>query len=144
MRRVVVFNIPGARLLIGAHDQLHVFRQRQLQLPDAAHGKHGSHQRALVVIGAPAVDQVTVSDQLIGVRIPAVSGPYHIQVGQDVQAVSGLHQVRRSHVALLIFHRKAPFFRQLQSPVQSQGRALPKGHAGPGFPQGRLRFDQRP
>ena len=144
MGRVVVFNIPGARLLIGAHDQLHVFRQRQLQLPDAAHGKHGSHQRALVVIGAPAIDQVPVSDQLIGVRIPAVSGPYHIQVGQDVQAVRGLHQVRRSHVALLVFHRKAPFFRQLQSPVQSQGRALPKGHTGLRLPQGGLRFDQRP
>ena len=63
MAGIVVGDVPGTALLIGAQHQFGVFAQGQPQLLDTAQGHQGSHGGALVIVGAPAIDQVPIPHQ---------------------------------------------------------------------------------
>ena len=82
----------------------------------------------LVVIRTPAINQVAVPHQAIGIRIPAIPRADYIQVRQNVQAVRMLVQIGGSHIPFVVFRPEAPALRQLQRPVQRHGGAFAKWH----------------
>ena len=143
MGRVIVLDILGAGFLVRAHNEPDIFRQRDAQLPDAAHGKKRRHKGPLIVIRTPAINQVAVPHQAIGIRIPAIPRADYIQVRQNVQAVPMLVQIGGSHIPCVVFRPEAPAPRQLQSPVQRHSGAFAKWHPRLCLRAGGLRRNQR-
>ena len=133
---VVVGDVPGAGLLIGAQDQPDVVPHRQPQLLDAPHGKQGGQRRALVVLYAPAIDHIAVAHQGKGIGVPALADAHNVQMGQNVQQVRPVVQVDGAHIALVLAGGKAPAPGQLQGSLHRPDGALAKGTAGGGLPHG--------
>ena len=127
---VVVLDVPGAGLLVGAQHQFDVLAQGQPQFLHTAHGHHCGHGGALVVIGAPAIDQVAVAHQRERVGVPAVADAHHVQMGQNVELIGLIVQVDRAHIAFVFAGGQPPLPGQLQRGVQRHGRTGAEGFAG--------------
>ena len=129
----IVLQILGAAFLIGAQDQLHVALQGDAQFPDATHGQQRRHSGTLVIVGAAAVDQIAVTDQGEGIRIPVVTGSHDVQMGQNMQQIFLLIQIRQTNIALIFPGMHAPLPGQFQGQSQRFGGTGTKGHTGCGF-----------
>ena len=135
---VVPLDVPETGLLVGAGDEADVFGQGELQVPNGLHGQQGGHHGALVVCGAPAVEQAVHHLGLEGGgNRPPLPGVYNVQVAQDVQGgVRLVVQVHGAHIAGEVLPRKAPFLGQGEEGLQSGCRTGTKGLAGLGGAQG--------
>ena len=78
---IIPMDVPKARLLVGPGDEADVFLQGEAQVFDRPHGHQGGQDRALVVIGAAAVEQAVHQFRLEGRgHGPALAGVGHVQV----------------------------------------------------------------
>ena len=74
-------DVPKARLLVGPGDEADVLLQGEAQVFDRPHGHQGSQDRALVIVGAAAVEQAVHQFRLEGRgHGPALAGGDHVQV----------------------------------------------------------------
>ena len=126
---VVVGDVPGATLFVGAQHQLHVAFQRDIQGFDALHGHHSGNRRAFVVIYPTSIDQVALLNQGVRIGVPPFAGCDHVQVRQDMQLVGAVVQVCREHISTLVFRSQTSGLGLEQSDLQRFGWAFPEGLA---------------
>ena len=127
---IVVRDVSGAALLIGAQHQLDIALQRDVQGFDALHGHHSGHRWAFVVVHPTSIDQVALLNQGVRIGVPPFAGCDHVQVRQDMQLVRAVVQICREHISALVFRSQASGLGLEQSHLQRFGWTLPEGLAG--------------
>ena len=131
---IIILNVAGAALLVGAQQQPGVVLQGHAQVAHRLHGQQGGHGGALVVVGAPAVEHAVHLLRLVGLRYrPAGALPHHVQMAEDVQGGVLVVEIHRAHIVVVVFGGEAQLSGQLQGLVQGGGGAGAEGHAGLGL-----------
>ena len=131
---VVVGDVLGAALLVGAQDHTHVGGEGQAQVPDGLHGQQGAHHGALVIADAPAVEHAVLFHTGVGIGGPAGALPHHVQVAQDVEPGLLVVEVGQTHVMVVVGGGEAQLGAELQCLVQGGGGAGAEGLAGLSLP----------
>ena len=106
--------------------------ERQPQLAHAAHGEEGHDDRALVVVGAAAVEAaVALEDGLVGRSVPARALGNDVEVAENVHARGQGIEVGSAHRAAVELRGKAV--------LGAEGEGLVQGGSRPGA-EGRVRL----
>ena len=131
---VVVGDVAGAALLVGAHQQAGVAPEGDAQLLHGLHGQQDSGHGALVIVGAPAVEHAVHLLGRIGLRhCPAGALAHHVQVAENVKGGLLVVEIGGAHVVIVVAGGKAQLFGQLQTLRQGGGGAGAEGHARQGL-----------